>query len=139
MCENNLLNICIIHFLLLPLHTQLKIIKIMTNEQKELLLQIPKITNDKIALFVNDEFVDMLDVNQVNQYRYNIIKYIKETGDASIRDSFYFLGHLDGDEIGEEVKMVMEDNMGNFNVYPYELAHVRRQMLNLLRLIKELR
>ena len=111
----------------------------MTREDKEqLLLQIPVITNDKVKLFVDNEFVGWCDVNQVNQYRYNVVKYIKETGDVSIRERFYFVGHTDGDEMGEEVKMVLEDNFGNFSAYPYELAHIRRQMLNLMRLTKDL-
>ena len=111
----------------------------MTQEEKErLLLQIPVITNDKVKLFVDNEFVGWCDVNQVNQYRYNVIKYIKETGDVSIRDRFYFIGHKDGDEMGEEIKMILEDNFGNFSEYPYELAHIRRQMLNLMRLTKDL-
>ena len=111
----------------------------MTQEDKErLLLQIPVITNDKIKLFVDDEFVGWCDINQVNQYRYNVIKYIKETGDVSIRERFYFVGHRGDDEMGEEIKMTLEDNFGNFSDYPYELDHIRRQMHNLLRLTRDL-
>lgn len=102
------------------------------------LFKIPEIKNDKVALFVDNKFVGWCDTNQVNQYRYNVVKYIKETGDESIRERFYFIGHLDGDEMGKEVKMVIEDNLGNFNVYPYELAHIRRQTLKLLKLTRDL-
>jgi hypothetical protein len=113
----------------------------MTQENKEqLLLQIPVITNDKVKLFVDNKFVGWCDVNQVNQYRYNVIKYIKETGDTSVRDRFYFVGHLDNNtnEPGNEIKMELEDNFGNFSSYPYELAHIRRQIYNLMKLTKDL-
>lgn len=49
----------------------------MTTEDKErLLLQIPVITNDKIKLFVDNQFVAELDINQFNAYRVQIIEYI---------------------------------------------------------------
>lgn len=102
---------------------------------KDILLQIPEKINDKVALYVDDKFVDNLDLNQVNQYRVNIATYIKETGDASILNRFYFVGHEDSDEIpGKEIKFYMEDAKGNLSDLPWEMNHVRRHMLTLIRM-----
>jgi hypothetical protein len=106
----------------------------MTQEQKDLLLQIPNKLDDTVKLYVDGVFVDKLDVNQVSQYRINVLKYVYETGDSSILNRFYFVGHEDSDDIsGEEIKMEM-DEKGNFSVYPYELDHVRRYMLKFLKM-----
>lgn len=104
----------------------------MTQENKDLLLQIPNKLDDTVRLYVNGVFVDNLDVNQVNQYRINVLKYICETGDSSILNRFYFVGHEDTNNIpGEEIKIVMDDN-GNISDLPYEMAHVRRHMWTLV-------
>lgn len=109
----------------------------MTQEQKELLLQIPNKLDDTVCLYVDGKFVDRLDVNQVSQYRINVLKYVYETGDSSILNRFYFVGHEDSEDIpGEEIKMEM-DEKGNFSDCPYELSHVRRYMLKLLRMERE--
>ena len=109
----------------------------MTQKEKDLLLQIPKKLDDTVKLYVDGVFVDRLDVNQVSQYRINVLKYVYETGDSSILNRFYFVGHEDSDDIpGEEIKMEM-DEKGNFSDYPYELSHVRRYMLKFLRMERE--
>lgn len=110
---------------------------IMTQEQKDLLLQIPNKLDNTVRLYVDGVFIDRLDVNQVNQYRINVMKYIYETGDSSILNRFYFVGHEDSEDIpGEEIKMEM-DEKGNFSECPYELSHVRRYMLKLLKMERE--
>ena len=104
----------------------------MTQEQKDLLLQIPNRLDDTIRLYVDGVFVDRLDVNQVNQYRINVLKYIYETGDSSILNRFYFIGHEDTNNgLGKVIKMEM-DEKGNFSNSPYEMNHVRRHMMTLL-------
>ena len=81
----------------------------MTQEYKELLLQIPNKLDDTVSLYVDGVFVDKLDVNQVNQYRINVLKYVHETGDYSILNRFYFIGHKDTNTVpGEEIKMEMK-------------------------------
>lgn len=104
------------------------------------LFEIPEIKNDKVQLFVDNKFVGWCDVNQVNQYRLNVVRYIKETGDTSVRDRFYFVGHMDvyggSDEPGEEIKFVMEDNFGNLSEIPFEMAHVRRCVYNMMQVRK---
>lgn len=100
--------------------------------QKDLLLQIPNKLDDTVRLYVDGEFVDRLDINQVNQYRINVLKYVYETGDSSILNRFYFVGHKDSNDIpGEEIKMEM-DEKGNFSNSPYEMNHVRRHMWKLM-------
>lgn len=109
----------------------------MTQEDKDLLLQIPNKLDDTVKLYVDGVFVDSLDTNQVNQYRINVLKYVYETGDSSILNRFYFVGHEDSNDIpGEEIKMEM-DEKGNFSDYPYELAHVRRYMWKFLKMERE--
>jgi hypothetical protein len=109
----------------------------MTQEQKDLLLQIPNKLDDTVRLYVDGEFVDRLDVNQVNQYRINVVKYIHETGDSSILNRFYFVGHKDANDIpGEEIKIEM-DEKGNITELPYEMAHVRRHMWTLIKIGRE--
>lgn len=111
----------------------------MTKEEKDLLLQIPNKLDDTVRLYVDGVFVDRLDVNQVNQYRINVLKYIYETGDTSILNRFYFIGHQDtNDEPGEEIKMEM-DEYGNLSELPYEMAHVRRHMWTLITMGRERR
>lgn len=109
----------------------------MTQNEKDLLLQIPNKLDDTVRLYVDGVFVDRLDVNQVSQYRINVLKYAYETGDSSILNRFHFVGHKDSNDIpGEEIKMEM-DEKGNFSDYPYEFAHVRRYMLKFLKMERE--
>ena len=109
----------------------------MTQKEKDLLLQIPDKLDDTIELYIDGVFVDRLDVNQVNQYRINVLKYIYETGDSSILNRFYFVGHKDSNDMpGEEIKIEM-DEMGNVSYLPYEMNHVRRHMWTLIKMEKE--
>lgn len=109
----------------------------MTQEDKELLLQIPNKLDDTVRLYVDDVFVGKLDVNQVNQYRINVMKHIYETGDSSILNRFYFVGHKDTNDVpGEEIKIEMDDE-GNFMNYPYEMSHVRRHLWTLFKMGRE--
>ena len=106
----------------------------MTQEQKDLLLQIPNKLDDTICLYVDGVFVDRLNINQVNQYRINVLRYIYETGDSSILNRFYFVGHKDSnDKPGEEIQIQM-DIYGNLSWLPYEMNYVRRHMMELMRM-----
>ncbi len=101
---------------------------------KDILLQIPDKINDKVALYVDDTFIDNLDIYQVDQYRINIVTYIKETRDSSILKRFYFVGHEDSNDMpGKEIKFHM-DVQGNLSKSPWEQNHIRRHMLTLLRI-----
>ena len=114
----------------------------MTQEEKELALltDIPTITNDKIKLFVDNKFIGELDVNQFNQYRVNIIEHISQTGDVSILQRIYFVGHktCDDNTIGEEIKIEFEDAYGNMTDFPYELDRVRICLYKLMKLGKKI-
>ena len=109
----------------------------MGQEKTNLLFQIPNKLDDTVRLYVDGEFVDRLDVNQVNQYRINVVKYINETGDISILNRFYFVGHKDTNTVpGEEIKIEMDEE-GNLSDLPYEMAHVRRHLWTLLKMDKD--
>lgn len=109
----------------------------MTQEEKDLLLQIPNKLGSTVRLYVDGVFVGRLDVNQVNQYRINVLKYIHETGDSSILNRFYFVGHKDTNDVpGEEIKIKM-DMIGNLSALPYEMSHVRRHMWTLMKMERE--
>ena len=106
----------------------------MKQEDKDLLLQIPNKLDYTVCLYVDGEFVDRLDVTQVNQYRINVVKYINETGDSSILNRFYFVGYEGTNDIpGKEIKMEM-DEKGNLLDLTYEMYHVRRHMWTLLKM-----
>lgn len=109
----------------------------MEQNKKDLLLQIPNKLDDTVKLYVDGKFIGRLDVNQVNQYRINVLKHIYETGDSSILNRFYFVGHDSSNDIpGEEIKMVMDEG-GNFSDFPYEMDHVRRHMFTLMTMERE--
>ena len=100
----------------------------------ENILNIPNITNNTIQYFVDDEFVGNITVDQVNQIRENVINYIIENKDKSILNKFYFIGHRDSnDKPREEIKITM-DVWGNFSDLPFEMNHVRRSMMRLMKI-----
>lgn len=96
-------------------------------------LEIPKITNTTLRYFVDDEYVDNVDINEVNKIRENVLEHIVATKDASILNRFYFVGHKDSnDKMGEEIVITM-DSFGNLSDLPWEMAHVRRSMMRMMR------
>ena len=97
-------------------------------------LEIPKITNTTLQYFVDDKYIDNVDVNEVNKIRENVLEHIIATKDASILNRFYFVGHKDSnDKMGEEVKITM-DSFGNLSDCPWEMSHVRRSMYHLMQI-----
>lgn len=109
----------------------------MIEKETNLLLQIPNKIDDTIELYVDGVFIDRLNVNQVNQYRINVLRYIYETGDSSILNRFYFVGHKDSnDKPGEEIQIQM-DIYGNLSWLPYEMNYVRRHMMELMKMERD--
>jgi len=104
----------------------------------EKVFEIPKITNTTIQYFVDGEYVDNVDINEVNKIRENVLLHIIETKDASILNRFYFVGHKDTNtgKMGEEIKITM-DSFGNFSDFPWEMSHVRRSMMHLMEIGRE--
>ena len=98
-------------------------------------LEIPKITNTTLQYFVDGEYIDNVDINEVNKIRENVLMYIVKTKDASILDKFFFIGHKDtnNDKMGEEIVITM-DNFGNLSDCPWEMTHVRRSMYYLMQI-----
>jgi hypothetical protein len=99
---------------------------------KKFEITIPEITDATLQLFVNDKFLGNVTVEQLNKIRVDMVKYINETGDTSILDTFYLIGHKDTNTVmGEEIKITMEEN-GNLSDLPWEMCHVRRAMMKLM-------
>lgn len=97
-------------------------------------ITIPEIKDDSLKLFVNGEFKGNLNEKQANKIRVEVIEYIANTGDTSILDTFYFVGHEDSNEApGEEIKITM-DEYGNLSDLPWEMNHIRRDMCKLMKL-----
>jgi len=105
---------------------------------ENILLKIPKIINTTIQYFVDSEYIDNVDGNEVNKIRENVLEYIVNTKDISILNRFYFIGHEDTNDgkMGEEVKITM-DIYGNLSHLPWEMAHVRRSMYHLMEIVRK--
>lgn len=102
------------------------------NYSKDFRIEIPVITDNMLKLFVNNEFVGEVNTDQVNLIRLNVYKHIDETGDTSILDTFYFIGHEDSNyRMGKEIKITMGEN-GDFSDLPWEMNHVRRSLMTLM-------
>ena len=100
-------------------------------------LEIPRITNTTIKYFVDGEYVDNVNTDEVNKIRENVLEHIVATKDASILKRFYFVGHKDSnDKMGEEIVITM-DSFGNLSNLPWEMAHVRRSMMRMMRIGRE--
>jgi hypothetical protein len=100
-------------------------------------LEIPRITNTTIKYFVDGEYVDNVNIDEVNKIRENVLEHIVANKDGSILNRFYFVGHKDSnDKMGEEIVITM-DSFGNFSDLPWEMAHVRRSMMRLMRIGRE--
>ena len=97
-------------------------------------LEIPRITNTTIKYFVDGEYVDNVNVDEVNKIRENVLGHIVSNKDASILNRFYFLGHKDSnDKMGEEIVITM-DSFGNLSDLPWEMTHVRRSMMRMMKI-----
>ena len=86
-------------------------------------LEIPRITNTTIKYFVDGEYIDNVNVDEVNKIRENVLEHIVATKDASILNRFYFVGHKDTNngKMGEEIVITM-DSFGNLSNLPWELV-----------------
>jgi len=106
-------------------------------EMEDKALKIPRITNTTIQYFVDGEYIDNITVNEVNKIRENVLEHIVANKDDSILDRFYFVGHKDSnDKMGEEIVITM-DCFGNLSDLPWEMNHVRRSMMCMMRIGRE--
>lgn len=102
-------------------------------------ITIPTLTDTTVKLFVDGKYVGDVTTEQFNKIRIDVVKYIVETSDTSVLDTFYVIGHKDTNtEMGEEIKITM-DEFGNLSDLPWEMAHVRRDVFKLMQLGKQLR
>ena len=102
-------------------------------KKEDLLRNIPTVTNDRIKLYVHNEFVHNLTSDELNAYRRQVVDYIYETDDISILEDFYFEGHKENNgEMSDEIIKFNMDRHGNLSDFPYECGQVRRDMLYLM-------
>ena len=98
---------------------------------------VPEITDNRLQYFVDGKLVSSVTMDQLNEIRLNIVKYIIKHRDRSILDRFYFIGHKDSnDKAGKEIKITM-DVRGNLSDFPWELNHTRRSLMHLLEIERE--
>lgn len=104
----------------------------MENVNKNFKITIPNITDNTLKLFVDNEYLGEVTTDQLSKLRVDIVEHINETGDTSILNTFYLIGHRDYDtKMGEEIKITMESD-GALSVYPWELNHVKRNLNKLI-------
>ena len=107
----------------------------MENVNKKFKITIPNITDNTLKLFVDNEYLGEVTADQLGKLRVDIVEYINETGDTSILDTFYLIGHRDYDtEMGEEIKITMEPDGALSDIYTWELNKEKRDLIKLLRL-----
>lgn len=102
----------------------------------EFKITIPELKDIKVKVYVDDKYIGEACTEQVNKIRIDVVNYIQETNDESILDRLYFLGHEDSNKgiMGPEVKVCIEDRLGNLSTVPWEMAHTRRDMLQLMKI-----
>ena len=97
-------------------------------------ITIPKISHTKLKVYVDGQCIGNATVEQINQIREDVLNQIAKTKDSSILDRFYFVGHKDSNEEMGEVVTITMDIWGNLSELPWEMAHVRRSMMRLMRI-----
>lgn len=107
--------------------------------EKEFEIKIPIITDDVVKVYFNGKYIGNANFNQVNKIRISLVEYIQQTGDVSILDKFYLIGHttetdaLHKSVIGDEIKVTMDKN-GNLSDQTWELSYSLRNTLILMSL-----
>ena len=106
----------------------------MENINKSFKITIPNVTDNALKLFVDNEYLGEVTTDQLSKIRVDIVEHINKTGDTSILDTFYLIGHKDSNtKMGEEIRITM-DSDGNLSDSPWEINHVRRDILKLIRM-----
>lgn len=102
----------------------------------EFKITIPELKDIKVKVYVDDKYIGEACAEQVNKIRIDVVNYIKKTNDVSILDRLYFLGHEDSNKgtMGPEIKVCIDDIYGNLSALPWEMAHTRRDMLQLMKI-----
>jgi hypothetical protein len=104
------------------------------------IIKIPVITDDKLKLYVNGEYKGEVTEAQVYRIQLDIMEYIAKTGNASILNTFYLIGHkvTNINEMGSKIKIIM-DALGNLSYIPWEFEHRRRFTYKMLQLKNEMK
>lgn len=102
---------------------------------KNFKLKVPRVSHTKVRVYIDDHFSTFATAERIAEFKNKVLKYIKETGDKSVLNRFYFKGHKDTNEkMGEEIIITM-DERGNFSDYPWEFSHIRRSTYEWMKLI----
>ena len=102
---------------------------------KNFKLEAPRVSHTKVRVYIDGNFSTFATAERIAAFKNNVLSYIKETGDKSVLDRFYFVGHEDTNEkMGKEITITM-DERGNFSDFPWEFSHIRRSIYKWLKLI----
>lgn len=102
-------------------------------------LKIPKIEDDKAELYYEDKLVGYVNLVQALTIRNDIKKYIRKTGDRSILDKIYLIGHDYSfiNNMGKnKIKITLNDNC-DFSTNCWEFGQVGRLVCEFIQLEKE--
>jgi hypothetical protein len=104
-------------------------------------LKIPKIEDDKAELYYEDKLVGYVNLVQALTIRNDIKKYIRKTGDRSILDKIYLIGHdysfININNMGKnKIKITLNDNC-DFSTNCWEFGQVGRLACEFIQLEKE--
>ena len=94
-------------------------------------ITVPQIDDNLAKLYINDKFVGNINSVQLAKLTVEISEYIEETGDTSILNTFYLIGH-DKYDYHKEIKVHMEKN-GNLTDRLWEFNHVQRYLFDIMR------
>lgn len=94
-------------------------------------ITVPQIDDNLAKLYINDKFVGNINSVQFAKLSVEISEYIEETGDTSILNTFYLIGHEEYD-YNKEIKVHMEKN-GYLTDRLWEFSHVSRYLFDIMR------
>lgn len=94
-------------------------------------ITVPQIDDNLAKLYINDKFVGNISDVQLAKLTDEISEYIEETGDTSILNTFYLIGH-DEYDYHKEIKVHMEKN-GRLTDRLWEFSHVQRYLFDIMR------
>ena len=102
-------------------------------------LKIPKIEDDKVELYYEGKLVGYVNLVQALTIRNDIKKYIRKTGDRSILDKIYLIGHEHTihKSIGKSKIKITLDNNCKFSADCWEFDKLGRLIFEFIQLDKE--
>lgn len=93
-------------------------------------ITVPQIDDNLAKLYINDKFAGNINSVQFAKLTIEISEYIEETGDTSILNTFYLIGH-DEYDFHKEIKVYMDKN-GHLTDRLWEFNHVQRYLFDIM-------